>query len=124
MTAPLASINAQPGDFLFDGLEIPLEEKIQYYDFGGSTPIRTVDITWDTIYELASQQTVLNDGDNLASQEVYMYTFTTASGAQIKGKDEYDATKSIRRPASESDRRLLQQVLAMKGPTAVKGHGE
>src|SRR5580700_2400460 len=56
------NVPPQPGDFICTACEVPLESQIQYCDFGASTPLRTVNKTWYTQYELKSQQTVLETG--------------------------------------------------------------
>lgn len=69
-----------------DTSEIPVETKVQYYDWGNTTtPLRTVNKTWFTPYEMTSQQTVLDNG--LSSATAYCYAAPTDSLAEV---DEYD----------------------------------
>ena len=65
--------------------QIPVEKTIQYYD-SNSSLLRTVNKTWANLYDLASEQTILDNG--LSSKTVYSYTSTFP--AQLKEKDEYD----------------------------------
>jgi len=80
--------------------EIPLEQKVQYYDWG-NTLIRTVTKTWADVYDIASEQTVLNDGNNLTSQTTYSYQFAGGGGtgilSQLFQKNEYDYGLSLLR---------------------------
>ncbi len=67
--------------------EIPVETQIQSYDWGNTTsPVRTVNKTWQNQYLLTSAQTVLNDASNLSSNIVYSY----GANSQLQELDEYD----------------------------------
>src|SRR5208282_3587691 len=76
-------------DSIFAAGQLPLEAQIQYYNWGNTTtPMRTVNKTWADIFDLASDQTVLNDDNNLTSQTTYAYTSGTLP--QEKNKSDYD----------------------------------
>jgi len=64
--------------------QIPVESTIQYYDWGGTSPIRTVTKTWQNQFEMTSQSTTLDN--NYTSKVAYTY----GPGDQITEKDEYD----------------------------------
>jgi RHS repeat-associated protein len=71
---------------------IPIESQIQYYDWAGSTPIRTVTKSWLDVYRLKSQQTTL---DNNQSSQIVYPTYSAGVGPQSAGSlatevDEYD----------------------------------
>jgi YD repeat-containing protein len=76
--------------------QIPVESSIQYYNWGNtSSPTRTVSKTWLDVYDIASEQTVLNDDNNLTSQTTYSYQFagSTETGSvlsQLIQKNDYD----------------------------------
>jgi RHS repeat-associated protein len=54
--------------------QVPLESSVQYYNPGGSSPIRTVAKTWIDQYEMASQTTTLQDGvSSMSSKTTYAY---------------------------------------------------
>jgi RHS repeat-associated protein len=54
--------------------QIPLEQKVQYYDFGGSL-LKQVNKTWNNPNQLASEQTQLPNGSGyITSQTTYSYT--------------------------------------------------
>src|SRR5258707_9129471 len=72
--------------------ELPVESQIQYYDFGGTTPIRTVNKLWLDVFRLQSEQTTLENG------QISKVTYPTysagigpsSSGSQATEKDEFD----------------------------------
>ena len=67
--------------------QIPVESSIAYYNWGNTTtPVRTVNKTWANQYLLTSEQTVLNDDNNLSSQVTYSYN----TNNQLIQKNEYD----------------------------------
>jgi RHS repeat-associated protein len=67
--------------------QIPVESSIQSYNWGNtSSPIRTVNKTWQNQYLLTSEQLVLNDDSNLSSLVTHSYN----SNEQPQEKDEYD----------------------------------
>lgn len=63
--------------------QIPLEQSIVYQGFDGNV-LRTVNKSWFSKFELASETTTLDNG--LTSQVTYKY----GPGAQVTEKDEYD----------------------------------
>jgi RHS repeat-associated protein len=72
--------------------QIPIESQIQYYDWGGTTPIRTVTKSWLDVYRAKSQQTTL---DNNQSSQIVYPTYSAGVGPQSAGSlateaDEYD----------------------------------
>jgi RHS repeat-associated protein len=76
--------------------QLPLETQIQYYNWGNTTtPMRTVYKTWADPFDLASEQTVLNDDNNLTSQTTYSYT--SGNLPQLKNKSEYDYGSTLLR---------------------------
>jgi RHS repeat-associated protein len=82
----------QPGDNIVFAAQLPIENQIQYYDWGGSTPIRTVKKSWLDIYRLQSEQTTL---DNNQSSKIVYPTYSAGvgpnnSGSQVTEVDEYD----------------------------------
>ncbi len=82
-----ASTNNSVGFTSFSG-QIPLESQIKYYDWGNTTtPIRTVNKTWQDVYHIASQQTVLDGGSS--SKTTYTYV-TSGSFLQPHEVDDYD----------------------------------
>ena len=77
--------------------QIPLESSVKYYNWGNtSSPLRTVNKTWTDMYDLASEQTVLNDDNNLTSQTTYGYQFAGSSNlgggflSQLVQENDYD----------------------------------
>jgi YD repeat-containing protein len=76
--------------------QIPVESTIQYYDWGNTTtPLRTVTKSWYDQYDLASQQTTVQDiSPNLTSQITYCYVGTSCTPSkvlsQLQETDEYD----------------------------------
>lgn len=71
-----------PGPNLPD-YEIPLEQTVTYQDGVGNT-LRTVSKTWNNAQQLASQQTVLENG------QTSLITYTYGPGSQVTERDEYD----------------------------------
>jgi len=77
--------------------EVPLEQTIQYYDWGNtSTPVRTVNKTWANVYDLASEQTVLNDLNNRTSQTTYNYQ-SVGNFSRLIQRNDYDYGLSLLR---------------------------
>ena len=76
--------------------QIPVESSIQYYDWGNTTtPTRTVTKSWYDQYNLASQQTTLQDiSPSVTSQITYCYVGTSCTPSkvlsQLQETDEYD----------------------------------
>ena len=69
-----------------DSSEIPVETQVQYYDWNSTTaPLKTLNKTWFTPYEMTSEQTVLNGV--VSSTKAYCYAAPTDSIAEV---DEYD----------------------------------
>jgi YD repeat-containing protein len=94
--------------------QIPLEQTIQYYDWGNtSSPIRTVNKTWLDQFDLSSEQTVLENG--LSSKKVYSYT-TSGLPQQIE-EDDYDFGQTT---SSRSTRIAYETFLGTPGVLADK----
>jgi RHS repeat-associated protein len=94
----------QPFDNSLIASEIPIEKTIQYYD-GGADPIRTVNKTWYNDFDLASEETILDDGST--SKKTYCYVgrdcaptlcvscaWAVAVLSQLQEIDEYDFGQS------------------------------
>src|SRR6267142_2035281 len=89
-----ASVNAPGVPYVtgnFPG-QIPVESSVAYYGWGNTTtPIRTVNKTWYDMFNLASRQTVLDNG--LTSKTTYCYIGSSCvpTGlSQLHEVDEYD----------------------------------
>lgn len=82
---PFASTSPDPG--------IPLESQIDYYDWNGSTPIRTVRKTWLDQFNMSSESTTITATGKIGGA-VYTYgnpgTGSMASLKYLIEKDEYD----------------------------------
>ena len=77
--------------------QIPVEIAVQYYSWGNtSTPIRTVNKTWFSIFDIKSEQTVLDNG--ASSKTTYCYVGSSCQPnfiiSQLKEQDEYDFGQS------------------------------
>jgi YD repeat-containing protein len=67
--------------------QLPLEKTIKYYNWGNTTtPFRTVGKTWADLYDLASETTILDNGEE--SETTYAYT--VGGLPQLKTQTEYD----------------------------------
>ncbi|MGD0224645.1 MAG: RHS repeat-associated core domain-containing protein [Terriglobia bacterium] len=62
--------------------QIPVESSVAYTDWGGSSPIRTINKTWANYFEMQGQQVV--DNGTVTSDQFFLF----GSGAQITGKYE------------------------------------
>lgn len=61
----------------FTASQLPVEQTIQYYNWGNKTnPIRTVNKTWLDQFDLSTQTTILNDSSKTPESEI-AYTYTT-----------------------------------------------
>jgi RHS repeat-associated protein len=68
--------------------QLPLEQTIKYYDWGNtSTPIRTVNKTWFDIFDIASETTILDNGQETETT----YSYTSGSGfPELQTETKYD----------------------------------
>jgi hypothetical protein len=80
-SVPAAS---EPYEGTFIASQIPVENTIKYYDWGGSSLLRTITKTWYNQFELNTELTTLDNG--YTSKVAYTY----GPGAQITDKKEYD----------------------------------
>jgi len=74
----------QPSDYSSFQSQIPLEQSVVTKNSSGTT-LRTVTKTWFDQYELASEQTTLEDGTTTSKT-----TYTYGAGAQVTSKSDYD----------------------------------
>jgi RHS repeat-associated protein len=77
--------------------QAPVESQIKYFDWGNTTsPLQTVNKTWYDMFNLASEQTVLDNSQ--ASKIVYCYAGNNCSPplllSQLIEKDDYDFGQS------------------------------
>jgi RHS repeat-associated protein len=77
------------------GTQVPLENTIKYYDWGNTTsPMRTVSKSWANLFDIASEQTTLNDANNITSERTY--TYQTTSGLTVLHQvNDYDFGLSL-----------------------------
>ena len=74
----------QPNDYSPHPPQIPLEQTVVYKNSSGTT-LRTVNKTWLDQYELASEQTTLEDGTTSSKT-----TYTYGPRAQVTSKSDFD----------------------------------
>ncbi|MGH9450924.1 MAG: hypothetical protein ACRD11_10320, partial [Terriglobia bacterium] len=77
-------VPSAPYDEDYFAPQVPLENTIQYQDWGGNT-LRMVTKTWQDQYRMTDEKTTLNNG--ATSETSFKYT---GAGSQITDKYEYD----------------------------------
>jgi len=86
--------------------QLPLESAIQYYNWGAQgsgkpgSLMRTVNKTWHDNFDMASEETVLNDDNSLTSEVTYQYTSTNPT--EVTNKSEYDYGLTLLRSTTTS----------------------
>ncbi|MHB8486153.1 MAG: RHS repeat-associated core domain-containing protein [Candidatus Acidiferrales bacterium] len=71
-------------------VQIPMEQTVVYNDPNGHA-MKTVSKSWKDLYELANEQTTLDNG--MTSEDAYTY----GAGGQVTEKDEYDFGPTLKR---------------------------
>jgi RHS repeat-associated protein len=70
----------------------PVESQVSYFDWNGSL-LRTVNETWNSVFELATKKVTLNDISPSLTSEV-AYSYVAPDEALVTEKDEYDYGQS------------------------------